>query len=81
MGDLLPLALGALRAHRLRSFLSMLGIAIGVAAVILLTSIGAPDATKRLAHMGLSACLTKPARSAQLYDTITAAMARAADNG
>ena len=31
---------GALRAHRLRSFLSMLGIAIGVAAVILLTSIG-----------------------------------------
>jgi putative ABC transport system permease protein len=40
MGDLLPLAFGALRAHRLRSFLSMLGIAIGVAAVILLTSIG-----------------------------------------
>ena len=40
MRDLLRLALGALRAHRLRSFLSMLGIAIGVAAVILLTSIG-----------------------------------------
>jgi putative ABC transport system permease protein len=40
MGDLLSLAWGALRAHRLRSFLSMLGIAIGVAAVILLTSIG-----------------------------------------
>jgi putative ABC transport system permease protein len=38
--DLLHLASGALRAHRLRSFLSMLGIAIGVAAVILLTSIG-----------------------------------------
>jgi len=38
--DLFRLALGALRAHRLRSFLSMLGIAIGVAAVILLTSIG-----------------------------------------
>jgi putative ABC transport system permease protein len=38
--DLLRLATGALRAHRLRSFLSMLGIAIGVAAVILLTSIG-----------------------------------------
>jgi len=38
--DLLHLARGALRAHRLRSFLSMLGIAIGVAAVILLTSIG-----------------------------------------
>ncbi|MGE5126889.1 MAG: ABC transporter permease [Betaproteobacteria bacterium] len=40
MGDLARLALGALRAHRLRSALSMLGIAIGVAAVILLTSIG-----------------------------------------
>lgn len=40
MTELLPLALGALRSHRLRSFLSMLGIAIGVAAVILLTSIG-----------------------------------------
>jgi putative ABC transport system permease protein len=38
--DLLHLAAGSLRAHRLRSFLSMLGIAIGVAAVILLTSIG-----------------------------------------
>ena len=40
MRDLVRLATGALRAHRLRSFLSMLGIAIGVAAVILLTSIG-----------------------------------------
>jgi putative ABC transport system permease protein len=40
MEDLLRLAFGALRAHRLRSFLSMLGIAIGIAAVILLTSIG-----------------------------------------
>ncbi|HSB60468.1 MAG TPA: ABC transporter permease [Vicinamibacteria bacterium] len=40
MRELLRLALGALRAHRLRSFLSMLGIAIGIAAVILLTSIG-----------------------------------------
>jgi putative ABC transport system permease protein len=40
VADLLRLAFGALRAHRLRSFLSILGIAIGVAAVILLTSIG-----------------------------------------
>jgi putative ABC transport system permease protein len=38
--DILLLAARALVAHRLRSFLSMLGIAIGVAAVILLTSIG-----------------------------------------
>jgi putative ABC transport system permease protein len=38
--ELLRLALGALRAHRLRSALSMLGIAIGIGSVILLTSVG-----------------------------------------
>ena len=40
MNDLLQLALGAVRGHRLRSILSVLGIAIGVGVVILLTSIG-----------------------------------------
>lgn len=40
MRELLQLALGALYGHRLRSALSMLGIAVGVASVILLTSIG-----------------------------------------
>lgn len=40
MRDLVPLAWGALASHRLRSALSMLGIAIGIASVILLTSIG-----------------------------------------
>jgi putative ABC transport system permease protein len=38
--DLVALAAGALRGHRLRSALSMLGIAIGVSSVIVLTSIG-----------------------------------------
>ena len=38
--DFLRMALRALAAHRLRSFLTLLGIAVGVAAVILLTSIG-----------------------------------------
>lgn len=38
--DQVVFAAGALREHRLRSALSMLGIAIGVAAVLLLTSIG-----------------------------------------
>lgn len=38
--DLLRMALGSLFAHRLRSSLSALGIAVGIAAVILLTSIG-----------------------------------------
>lgn len=40
MTDLLSLALSAIRAHKLRSFLSTLGIAIGVGSVVLLTSIG-----------------------------------------
>jgi putative ABC transport system permease protein len=38
--DFLHLALRALIAHRLRSFLTLLGIAVGIAAVVLLTSIG-----------------------------------------
>lgn len=38
--DLLTLATRSLTAHRLRSFLTLLGIAVGIAAVILLTSIG-----------------------------------------
>jgi len=38
--DLLRLAFGAVRAHRLRSVLTGLGVAVGIAAVVLLTSIG-----------------------------------------
>ena len=38
--ELVRFAVGALAGHRLRSFLSALGVAIGVAAVILLTSLG-----------------------------------------
>jgi putative ABC transport system permease protein len=38
--DVLQFSTGALRGHRLRTALSLLGVAIGVAAVILLTSLG-----------------------------------------
>ena len=38
--ELLRLALGAVVSHRLRSGLTMLGIVIGIASVILLTSLG-----------------------------------------
>ena len=38
--DLLFFAAGGLRGHRLRTFLTLLGVAIGVASVILLTSLG-----------------------------------------
>jgi putative ABC transport system permease protein len=39
-GDLAGLAMGAVRSHKLRSLLTGLGIGVGVAAVVLLTSIG-----------------------------------------
>ncbi len=39
-GELLRLAWGAVAAHRLRSALTVLGIVIGIASVILLTSLG-----------------------------------------
>ncbi len=45
MGNLFSLALGAILGHRQRSLLSMLGIAIGIAAVVLLTSMG--EGTRR----------------------------------
>lgn len=45
IADALALALGALRAHRLRTVLSVLSIAIGITAVVLLTSIG--EGTRR----------------------------------
>ncbi len=45
MRDLIRLAFGAVLSHRLRSALSMLGIGIGIASVILLTSIG--EGTRR----------------------------------
>jgi putative ABC transport system permease protein len=44
-GDTLWMGLGAMRSHRLRSALSVLGVAIGITAVILLTSIG--EGTRR----------------------------------
>ncbi|HJV97087.1 MAG TPA: ABC transporter permease, partial [Albitalea sp.] len=38
--DSITMAVRSLTSHRLRSFLTLLGIAVGIAAVILLTSIG-----------------------------------------
>src|SRR5262249_28040227 len=38
--DIFGLTWGSIRAHRLRTILTMLGIAIGTSSVILLTSIG-----------------------------------------
>ena len=45
LGALFRFALSAVSGHRLRSLLSVLGIAIGIGSVILLTSIG--EGTRR----------------------------------
>ena len=51
MLDVMRLSSGAMRGHPLRSTLSALGIAIGVAAVIMLTSL-APSPMARVRAIG-----------------------------
>ena len=40
IGELIAFAVGALRGHRLRTGLSVAGVAVGIAAVIALTALG-----------------------------------------
>jgi putative ABC transport system permease protein len=69
MAELVRLAFGALLAHRLRSALSLLGIAIGIASVILLTSIGEGTRTyvlSQFTQFGTNILAVNPGRSKTL---------------
>ena len=62
--DLLLFAWGALRGHRLRTLLCVTGIAVGIAAVLLLVSLGEGAriyVTRGLLASALSRCGPSPA--------------------
>ena len=64
--DLLRYSLGALRGHRLRTLLSLLGVGIGVASVILLTSLGEGArlyVTGEFASLGSNLVILVPGRT------------------
>ena len=63
LGEIIAVALGALRANKLRSALTMLGIVIGVAAVIAMVALGtgAQTAVKdRIASLGTTLLTVNP---------------------
>src|SRR3954470_3042771 len=63
IGEIISVALGALRANKLRSLLTMLGIVIGVAAVIAMVALGtgAQSAVKeRIASLGTTLLTVMP---------------------
>lgn len=65
-GDVLRFALGALSGHRLRSGMSLLGVAIGVAAVVALTALGEGArryVTQQFADIGSNVLIVFPGKN------------------
>jgi putative ABC transport system permease protein len=63
LGEIISVALGALRANKLRSLLTMLGIVIGVAAVIAMVALGTGAQTAvrdRIASLGTTLLTVMP---------------------
>lgn len=65
VGEILSVALGAIRANKLRSFLTMLGIIIGIAAVITMVALGEGaqrQVQERLQRLGTNVLTVRPGR-------------------
>ncbi len=63
IGEIMRVALGALRVNKMRSFLTMLGIVIGVAAVIAMVAIGKGaqnSISERIAGLGTTLLTVRP---------------------
>ena len=66
IGEIIQVALGAIAANKMRSFLTMLGIIIGIAAVITMVSLGEGaqrDVQARLQSMGANVLTVRPGQN------------------
>jgi putative ABC transport system permease protein len=66
VGEIIRVALGAIAANKMRSFLTMLGIIIGIAAVITMVSLGEGaqrDVQTRLQSMGTNVLTVRPGQA------------------
>ncbi|MEX1182689.1 MAG: ABC transporter permease [Gemmatimonadota bacterium] len=66
IGEIIRVALGAIAANKMRSFLTMLGIIIGIAAVITMVSLGEgaqQDVQARLQAMGTNVLTVRPGQN------------------